>query len=186
MNIDNYNKIFNKYPPLVRTDRWNYGIWVIGNDYRNKSKYYGSYPPSYLKRVKALFPDVKNMLHLFAGKVELGHWENETTFDINPELNPTVVGNSSYLPFKNESFELVLADPPYTQSDADKYSCQMPNRKNTLHECYRVLKPGGYCVWLDTTYPMYKKTEFSLIGTIGLIRSTNHRTRMVFVWRKSG
>jgi hypothetical protein len=185
LDIDNYNKTFNKYPPLVKTDRWVYGVWMIGNDYRNKSKYYGSYPPSYLKRIKSLFPDVKNMLHLFAGKVELGHWENETTFDINLDLKPTVVGNSSFLPFKINSFELILADPPYTQTDADKYNCKMPNRKNTLHECYRVLKPNSYIVWLDTVLPMYRKIEFSLVGTIGLIRSTNHRVRMVFMFQRS-
>jgi hypothetical protein len=31
--------------------------WIMGNDYRVKSSYYGGYPAGYLKRVRALFPD---------------------------------------------------------------------------------------------------------------------------------
>jgi hypothetical protein len=34
-----------------------YGVWVIGNDYRNRAGLYGSYPPGYLERVNALFAD---------------------------------------------------------------------------------------------------------------------------------
>jgi hypothetical protein len=35
------------------------GTWVMGNDYRVTSKYYGGYPAGYLKRIKSLFPDKK-------------------------------------------------------------------------------------------------------------------------------
>ena len=33
------------------------GTWIMGNDYRVKSTYYGGYPAGYLRRIKALFPD---------------------------------------------------------------------------------------------------------------------------------
>ena len=42
-----YNEAYAKYPPLVWTDRWVYGVWMIGNNYRNKNQYYGEYPPGY-------------------------------------------------------------------------------------------------------------------------------------------
>ncbi len=35
-----------------------YGTWLLGNDYRNRSSFYGAYPPGFLKRLAALFPDV--------------------------------------------------------------------------------------------------------------------------------
>jgi hypothetical protein len=38
--------------------RWLYGVWQIGQDYRNASRYYGAYPHGFLKRVMALYPDV--------------------------------------------------------------------------------------------------------------------------------
>ena len=46
------------------------GTWVMGNNYQVKSSYYGGYPHGYLKRIKALFPDKKKVLHLFSGQVQ--------------------------------------------------------------------------------------------------------------------
>jgi hypothetical protein len=40
------------------------GTWIMGNDYRVKSGYYGGYPAGYLKRIWSLFPD-KRTLHIF-------------------------------------------------------------------------------------------------------------------------
>ena len=45
--------------------------WIMGNDYRVKSAYYGGYPAGYLRRIRALFPDKRRVLHLFSGKVEV-------------------------------------------------------------------------------------------------------------------
>ena len=41
------------------------GTWIMGNDYRVKSEYYGGYPAGYLRRIRALFPEKKSVLHLF-------------------------------------------------------------------------------------------------------------------------
>jgi len=49
---------------------WLYGIWQIGNYYKRKYDYYGSYPPSYLKRIYSLFPDKTKLLHLFSGAID--------------------------------------------------------------------------------------------------------------------
>lgn len=52
--------------------------WIIGNDFRNRSPLYGTYPPGLLERVYALFPDVMalanfedhpSVLHVFSGDV---------------------------------------------------------------------------------------------------------------------
>jgi len=183
-NIENYKKEFPKYPPLVKDGRWIYGIWMIGNNYRNKNQYYGEYPPSYLKRVHSLFPDAKNVLHLFCGSVDKGLWENEVRFDLKKEVNPDVVGNAESLSsFFNQKFDLILADPPYTNEDANKYGNPMVNRNKVVKECTKILKVGGYLVWLDMVLPMYRKDTLKLIGTIGLIRSTNHRFRVVSIFQ---
>ena len=31
------------------------GTWIMGNDYRVKSEYYGGYPAGYLKRIRSMF-----------------------------------------------------------------------------------------------------------------------------------
>jgi hypothetical protein len=46
-----------------------YGVVMGGQDYRNKSKLYGAYPPSYLPTVFSLFPDAQRILHLFSGSL---------------------------------------------------------------------------------------------------------------------
>lgn len=46
-----------------------YGTFFGGQDYKNKSKLYGAYPPRYLERVFSLFPDANKILHLFSGSL---------------------------------------------------------------------------------------------------------------------
>lgn len=182
----NYRITFYNYPPVVVSKGWIYGIWIIGNDYRSKKKYYGEYPPTYLNRVHALFPDAKKVLHLFSGVVEKGLWENEITFDINESLKPDVVGDAHNLSkyFDNEKFDLILADPPYSYEDAMHYGTPMINRNKVVKECYKVLNDGGFLCWLDQVLPIFSKREFNLVGAIGVIRSTNHRFRVLCIFEK--
>lgn len=179
-----YNSAFPKFPPLVATRRWLYGMWVLGNDYRG-SGYYGAYPPAYLKRMAALFPDADNILHLFSGSLPPGHY---TRFDCRAELEPEVVGTAERLPeyFKPGAFDLVYADPPYSEEDAEHYGRALVSRNLVMRSLLPVVCRGGYVVWLDQVLPMYRKTDWCLDGTIGLVRSTNHRVRVVFLFRRLG
>lgn len=181
---DFYNKSFPDYPPLVTTDRWLYGVWVIGAYYRNKTSFYGAYPHSYLERITSMFPDAENTLHLFSGSLDASI--EGKRFDINPELNPDIVGNAEELSSViDEGFDLVLADPPYSGEDAKHYGTPMVNRNKVMRELYKILDDNGYIIWLDQVLPMFRKDEVELVGTIGLIRSTNHRFRVVSVFRSS-
>ena len=95
--IDHYTKV-TKMPKtlFIGDDGRTVGTWIMGNDYRVKSSYYGGYPATYLKRIKALFPDKKNTLHVFSGKVDLEVFPGDTV-DINPELNPTYIDDAQKL-----------------------------------------------------------------------------------------
>ena len=176
-----YNNAFPKYPPLAYTDRWLYGIWMIGNDYRNKTSFYGAYPARYLDRVMSIFPDASRILHLFSGSLPKG---NYVRFDLVQEAD--IQGDAHKLSnyFPPNRFDLILADPPYSEQDANRYGTPMINRNIVVKECYKILSPSGYLVWLDCVLPMYSKSQYSLIGTIGLIRSTNHRFRVVSIFKK--
>jgi hypothetical protein len=163
------------------------GVWMIGNCYRNKTRYYGAYPHSYLKRITQLFPDCEPALHLFSGSLSVDDVNYlDIRFDANKELNPDVVGDAEKLStyFDKDFFDIVYADPPYSNEDALHYGKPMVNRNKVLKECLSVLRSNGFIVWLDQVYPMYRKIELKLVGTIGLIRSTNHRIRMVFIYQK--
>lgn len=179
-----YNKAFPNFPPLVFTDRWVYGIWMLGNDYRNKTTYYGAYPPTYLKRIISMFPDSEEVLHLFSGSLDKS--VKGIRLDINPDLKPDIIGDASKLSeiFEPKRFDLILADPPYSNDDAKRYGTPLIKRNIVVSECFKVLKPEGYLIWLDQVLPMYRKDELKLVGTIGIIRSTNHRFRVVSIFQK--
>jgi len=180
--VANYNKTFPKYPKMIYDKGWMLGVWNIGNDYRG-SGYHGSYPNSYMKRISSLFPDQKDVLHLFSGSLSKGDY---TRFDINPKLKPDVVGEAENLSdyFELDSFDIIYADPPYTDSDALRYGNPMVNRNKVVKEAYKVLRKGGLLCWMDMVLPMYRKTEFKRVGEIAISRSTNHRVRAVFIFEK--
>lgn len=158
------------------------GTWVMGNNYSVKSEYYGGYPHGYLKRIKALFPDKNRVLHLFSGKVEKDIFDG-VTVDNNTANSPDILADAHDLPFDQE-FDLVLADPPYSIEDCDHYGTIMVKRNKVLEQSAKALKKGGHIVWLDQVLPMYRKAELKTVGYIGMVKSTNHRFRVITIFEK--
>jgi hypothetical protein len=155
----------------------------MGNDYRVKTGYYGGYPAGYLRRIRALFPDKQRVLHLFSGKVDLSALPGDTV-DINPNLNPTYVDDAQTLQsVPLESYDLILADPPYSVEDAERYQTTMVKR-NTVMRALQRAPAGAHIVWLDQVLPMYRKDIFAIGGVIGMVKSTNHRFRVVTVFER--
>ena len=82
------------------------------------------------------------------------------------EVNPTTVANFTNLPFQNESFYLVVFDPPHMTSLgenswlAKKYGRLLPDWRDDIREgfleCFRVLKPNGTLVfkWNSIDVPL--------------------------------
>ena len=155
----------------------------MGNDYRVKSAYYGGYPAGYLKRIRALFPDKHRVLHVFSGKVDLAALPGDTV-DINPDLHPTYVDDAQTLTkVPLQSYDLILADPPYSVEDAERYQTTMIKR-NTVMRALQAVSPGSHIVWLDQVLPMYRKDAFAMDAVIGMVKSTNHRFRVVTIFRR--
>ncbi len=151
------------------------GTWIMGNDYRVKSAYYGGYPAGYLRRVAALFPDRKRVLHVFSGKVDLSAMPGDTV-DVSPELEPTYVADAhdlSRIPLGR--YDLILADPPYSVEDAERYQTTMVKRNVVMRSLAAGASPGARVVWLDQVLPMYRKDEWTIEAVIGMVKSTNHR-----------
>lgn len=169
-----------------------YGQWLIGNDYTNKTRYFGAYPHGYIERVMALFPDCgpdwNKPLHVFSGSMP--HSEAYATCDINPALKPDFCGSVYDInhwmtlgPIELR-WSLILADPPYSKADAEKYSTAMVDRGRATRALAEVCRPGGHLVWLDCCWPMHRKSEWRTVARIGLTRSTNHRVRMVTIFER--
>lgn len=178
-----YNEAFPKFPSMWFSKNWLLGVWNMGNNYGG-SGFHGAYPSSYLKRITTLFPDCKDVLHLFSGSLPPD--PSYTRVDVNPDRAPDVLCDAEELGanFAENTFDIIYADPPYTESDALKYGQPMCNRNKVVKECYKVLKPGGFLCWMDMVLPMYRKTEWKRVGEISISRSTNHRIRGVFIFQK--
>ncbi len=132
-----------------------------------------------------MFPDSARVLHLFSGSLGPGAY---TRVDIRANgaaaVLPDVCADAHHLPFIAGSFDLILADPPYSGEDATRYGTAMVDRKKVFDECTRVLAPGGHLVWLDMVHPMFRKSALKQWGQIGIVRSTNHRYRVTTMFER--
>ena len=160
------------------------GMWIMGNNYQVRSGYYGGYPAGYLRRIKALFPEKQMVLHLFSGRVDLSVLPGDTV-DLNPELDPTYLDDAQKLAgVPVDKYDLILADPPYSIEDADHYQPTMVKRNLVMRALGRKASPGTHVVWLDQVLPMYRKDQWRIVGLIGMVKSTNHRFRVVVIFEK--
>ena len=160
------------------------GMWIMGNNYQVRSGYYGGYPAGYLRRIKALFPEKQKVLHLFSGRVDLSVLPGDTV-DLNPDLEPTYLDDAQKLAgVPVDKYDLILADPPYSIEDADHYQPTMVKRNLVMRALGRKASPGTHVVWLDQVLPMYRKDQWRIVGLIGMVKSTNHRFRVVVIFEK--
>jgi hypothetical protein len=160
------------------------GTLIMGNAYRGDSLLYGSYPAGYLKRIKALFPDKKQVLHLFSGNVNTAIFPGKTC-DLNSTQNPDYVDDAQTLTkVPLEKFDLIMADPPYSVEDAEHYQKTMIKRNVVMKTLGSRLRKGTHVIWLDQVLPMYRKDQFAIEAVIGMVKSTNHRFRVITIFRK--
>jgi hypothetical protein len=181
--IENYRRLIG-VPYVGHENGWTYGTWFIGNSYQKKNDYYGGFQGNFLKRIAALFPDRRKALHLFAGKVDVAAFPGDTV-DVNPALAPTFCANAETcegIPLVD--YDFVLADPPYSASDADHYGTAMVNRNKVVATLAAGLPSGAYVAWLDQVYPMFSKEKLKPEAVIGIVGSTNHRFRVLSVFRR--
>jgi hypothetical protein len=185
--IESYVRL-TKFPRslFVAEDGRVVGTWIMGNDYRVRSGYYGGYPAGYLRRVAALFPDRRKVLHVFSGAVDLGAMPGDTV-DCNPSLSPTFVADAhdlSRVPLAD--YDLILADPPYSIEDAERYRTTMVKRNVVMRSLAAGAASGARVVWLDQVLPMYRKAEWDIEAVVGIVKSTNHRFRVMTIFRRRG
>ena len=76
----------------------------------------------------------------------------------------------------------MLADPPYSKKDAEKYGTKYPNKAKVMRELYSIVSPGGVLVWLDTRRPIYRRNMWDFVGLIALDCGTNRLLRGVFLF----
>ncbi len=159
-------------------------IWACG---RPMGKYSGIYPMGFMKRLANLIEfDCKKILHLFSGSVH--SLENHHTLDIKKDVNPNIIADArEELPIENESYDIVIADPPY---DSDwktygkkLYKTDVVKPYSFLKEAIRILKPKGYlCILHQLIYKTPKGTKRKSV--IGITTGPNMRIRALNIFQK--
>jgi len=160
---------------------WVYGVWYCGTAW-TKARLHGEYPATFLKRVYALFPDATRILHCPSGTV---NGRGVTVDMVHDGIRvPQIVADAHVLPFKPHSFDLILADPPYSLMDSKIYGVPAFRVPTFMTEAHRVLDPGGYLGILHTYYPSYHGKIWALEGLIAVVTGFLRVTRMFSIFRK--
>jgi ubiquinone/menaquinone biosynthesis C-methylase UbiE len=97
---------------------------------------------------------------------------------------PQIQADADNLPFADNSFSLILSDPPYSKEDSAKYGCAPFPWAGFLAEAHRILKPEGILGVLDTKYPSYRRNEWKLKGLICVVTGFQRATRMFSLFEK--
>lgn len=149
------------------------------------SLYPGSFPLYFerkLLRLLGLKPDHARIIHVFGGKPEFGE-----TVDINPENNPTYIGDAHNLYFlENNSYDLVIADPPYSQQESiDIYGVNRKLERETwVSEACRITKKEGYLA-LYHRLLLPRPENFQWMYIIAIAGRINHEGRLCGVFKKT-
>ncbi len=158
-------------------------VWVLGP---NDTGYPGGFPRGLIDSIKRNWWG-SDRLWLFSGsfKDAMG-----TTLDIKPETGADVRGDAGTLPFSDEIFDFVMADPPYSSQEArELYDLPYFNLIATLNEMARVCKPHGHVLFLHRLYPgahplfseHFSRLELkAIVGVLTNNGLTNMRALSVF------
>jgi SAM-dependent methyltransferase len=183
IDVQNCNAVNSKYPMTVLDKGWVYGVWYCGTSW-DRVRLHGQYPPTFLRRALSLFPAAEKILHCPSGTVT---GPGVTVDAIRDDVRcPQIIAQADNLTFEDETFDLILSDPPYTPEDSKKYGCAPFPLGKFMKESRRVLRTGGHLGMLHTYYPSYRRKEWSLKALIAVVTGFQRATRMFSIFEKQG
>jgi hypothetical protein len=154
--------------------------WVLPRP--RPDAYVGGFPLHFERRLWELLGRPERVLHPFGGLAEIGD-----TVDLNATTTPTWVGDAHDLHWiADESYDLVILDPPYSEWEAEwLYSTPPPRWGDYTREAVRVCSTDGFvAVYLDKQPARPEGTR--LVLRIVVLTRTWHTPRVCFVFRKLG
>jgi hypothetical protein len=166
-------------------------VWILA---RPKVRYYGAYPSGFLERARALLGVTlaDSVLHVCGGRVRdypfRGLGPNDKTLDLDEQLAPDfVLDLTTVKALPNPRWAAILADPPYTEADADEYSHgrkYLPNANELLALCLSGVRAGGRVGMLHYLWPRPPKTARS-VAVVGVLVGFSNRIRCFSVFERA-
>ena len=161
---------------------------------------YGAYPAGFLERARALLGvNIEDpVLHVCGGLVRYypykGFGRNDKTLDLNPDVWP------DYCQDAREPYPMcptapfwgaVLADPPYSPEDADRYEAHglkgargvLPSPRKILENSLRVVAPGGRVGILHYVAPRPPR-EVKFVASVSVLVGYENRVRLFSVYER--
>lgn len=96
---------------------------------------------------------------------------------------PTWTTRNASLPCRWTARIWLLADPPYSIEDCERYGTRTVKRDRVAQALAR-LPEGAHMARLDQVLPMCRKNVFNVEAVIGMVKSTSHRLRVTMVFRR--
>lgn len=153
-------------------------LWYLP---RPESKYHGSYPLFFIKRFKRLVGARDDFVHLFAGRSKFGF-----RVDMKIENRPDMVADVHYLPFRDQTFNNSLADPPYSDDFAKElYNTPPLKSSQWVKEMVRITREGGL-VCIMHNYPMGRPKQCKYEFLIVIVQRIKQYCKVVTGFRKEG
>lgn len=169
--------------------------WILA---RPKVKYYGAYPSGFLERARNLLGVSMNesVLHVCSGRVRdypfRGLGKADFTQDADAAQGPDIVLDvvaHGVMPGKSYiggAWPAILADPPYTEGDADHYAPgarAFPKVNALLRDCLGAVRVGGRVGILHYEWPRPPKTARS-VAVVGVLVGFSNRIRCFSVFER--
>jgi hypothetical protein len=162
---------------------------------RSWLKFYGAYPRGFLAKARGLVlagqPFDSPILHVCSGRVRdyqtRGFGPNDKCLDLDPNLKPDILADvrdpESY---NSQAWAAILADPPYSEEDADHYSpgrAVFPSPYVIVKNAIRVLEPGRRVGIFHLFAPQAPK-DSKFVACVTVLTGFNNRVRVFSVYEK--
>lgn len=152
-------------------------VWTLPRPAKNRYK--GAFPLYFEQNLIQLLGYPERILHPFGGMAETG-----IRVDLNESLEPDIVADAHDLPFDDETFDLVVLDPPYSDEEAAELYQTPPLRPAVYtREAVRVLREGGWLVIYGDREPRRPPRCNHTVRIVVVLRP-GHRPRIAGVFQK--
>lgn len=168
-----------------------------------KRKYYGAYLGGFPERARILLGVTltDSVLHVCGGMAKFypyprGFGVNDKTIDLDPKCEPDMIRDvRDPLPFPDlfqldehcNLWKAALADPPYSEPDAEHYapgSEAYPNPNALLRNCINAVRIGGRVGFLHYLWPGLPKNAIE-VAVIAVKCGRNNRARQLTVYERT-
>jgi len=154
--------------------------WVLPRPSKGED-YPGKFPLWFEEKLMHLLGHPKTILQPFGGRAQFGF-----KTDLKKEVEPHVIADAHNLPFKDETFDCIILDPPYSDDYAQELYGTPKKLKLVTYvkEAVRVLKKKGWLVFYHLYEPALQRYDLEMRYRIMLSLGQWHQLRCIVIFSK--